>query len=41
MEDGTVKIIFVRSKVNLADGFTKNGSGETFEQHTAEYMKKE
>ena len=41
VEDGTVKIIFVRSKDNLADGFTKKVSGEIFEQHTRKYMKKE
>ena len=41
VEDGTVKIVFVRSKDNLADGFTKNVDGETFETHTGKYMKKD
>ena len=34
IEDGIVKVIFVRSEDNDADIFTKNLNGETFEKHS-------
>ncbi len=40
MEDGVVKIIFVKSEENMADIFMKNFDGETFEKHTDEFMMK-
>ena len=33
VEDGVVKIIFVRSEENKADTFTKNVSGKIFRKH--------
>jgi hypothetical protein len=33
VEDGIVKVVFVRSENNDADIFTKNLNGETFEKH--------
>ena len=39
VEDGTVKIVFVKSKLNDADIFTKNLSKELFEKHQASIMK--
>ena len=33
IEDGFIKITFVKSENNLSDGFTKNVSGEVFEKH--------
>ena len=33
IEDGIVKVIFVRSEANDADLFTKNLNGETFNKH--------
>ena len=33
VEDGTVKIIFVRSEENAADVYTKNTTGAIFEKH--------
>ena len=33
IEDGFVKIVFVRSKENAADIFTKNVSGEIYNYH--------
>jgi hypothetical protein len=33
VEDGIVKVVFVRSEDNDADIFTKNLNGETFEKH--------
>ena len=33
VEDGTVKIIFVRSEENSADTYTKNTTGATFKKH--------
>jgi hypothetical protein len=38
VEDGFVKIVFVRSEDNLADEFTKNVSGILYETHVNEYM---
>lgn len=34
IEDGVVKVVFVRSENNDADIFTKNLNGETFEKHS-------
>ncbi len=34
IEDGIVKVIFVRSENNHADIFTKNLNGESFEKHS-------
>ena len=34
IEDGIVKVVFVRSEDNDADIFTKNLNGETFEKHS-------
>jgi len=36
VEDGFIKIIFVRTKDNTADVFTKNVVGELFDKHTSE-----
>jgi len=38
IEDGFVKIIFVRTKENQADIFTKNISGPTYEHHSGELV---
>jgi hypothetical protein len=38
VEDGIIKIIFVRSGLNRADGFTKNTSGEVYEKHKETYI---
>jgi hypothetical protein len=38
VQDGTVKIIFVRSAENDADIYTKNTSAGLFDKHTAKYM---
>ena len=35
IEDGFVKIVFVRSKENAADIFTKNVSGEIYDYHSS------
>jgi hypothetical protein len=37
IEDGIVKIIFVRSKDNKSDIFTKNTNQEIYERHSREY----
>ena len=34
IEDGIVKVVFVRSEKNDADLFTKNLNGETFKKHS-------
>ena len=39
VEDGIVKIQFVKSRENHADIFTKNLNGELFEQHQKQFMK--
>ena len=39
IEDGILKIIFVRSEENDSDIYTKNVSGKLFEKHTDKYMK--
>jgi hypothetical protein len=38
VEDGTVKIVFVRSEDNDADVFTKNTSTAIYNEHTAKFM---
>jgi len=38
VENGTIKIIFVRSEDNDADVFTKNTSENTYDKHTREFM---
>ena len=40
VEDGTVKIIFVKSKENDADIFTKNLNGELHAKHSSKFVKK-
>jgi hypothetical protein len=37
IEDGIVKIVFVRSKNNDADIFTKNLTGEGYERHAGKF----
>ena len=36
--DGFVKVIFVKTDNNLADDFTKNVNGDTFERHQVHYV---
>ena len=38
IEDGVIKIIFVRSEKNDADIFTKNLNAELYERHVAKYI---
>jgi hypothetical protein len=38
VEEGFVKIIFVRSEHNTSDGFTKNVTGDIYDAHVADYM---
>ena len=38
VEDGIVKIVFVKSENNVADILTKNTSQETFNRHTGKYL---
>ncbi len=38
MEDGFIKIIFVQTKENRADIFTKNMSGPTYKHHSGEFV---
>jgi hypothetical protein len=38
VEDGFIKIIFVRSEHNVSDRFTKNVTGDIYNAHTADYM---
>jgi hypothetical protein len=40
IEDGIVKVIFVRSNENDADLFTKNLPGEVYERHAQKFLKK-
>ena len=40
VEQGVVKIIFVRSEENVADILTKNVSLETFKKHTVRFLDK-
>jgi hypothetical protein len=38
VEEGFIRIVFVRSEANLSDEFTKNVSGDTYDAHVSEYM---
>ena len=38
VEEGFVKIIFVRSEDNISDPFTKNTPGSIYEKHTVEFV---
>jgi len=38
VEDGFIRIIFVRTKKNRADIFTKNVSGPTHDEHSGEFV---
>ena len=38
IEDGTIKIKFVRSEDNNADIFTKNTNESTYKKHTSKFM---
>ena len=38
VEDGFIKVIFVRSEDNKSDFFTKNVSGEIFDQHKGNFV---
>ena len=38
IEDGFIKILFVKSEENLSDFFTKNVSGEVFDKHKDYYI---
>jgi hypothetical protein len=38
VEDGFIKIIFVRSEHNVSDRFTKNVTGDIYDAHNADYM---
>jgi hypothetical protein len=38
VEEGFVKIVFVRSEDNISDPFTKNTPGSIYEKHTAEFV---
>ena len=39
IEDGVIKVKFVKSADNDADTFTKNTRNEDFVRHTSKYMK--
>ena len=41
MKNGTIKIIFVKSKLNTADIFTKNLSQEFFKKHSMSLLDRE
>ena len=38
VEEGFIKIIFVRTKENRSDGFTKNVTGEIYDAHVHTFM---
>ena len=38
VQDGFIKIIFVKTKENYSDGFTKNVSAEIYKSHTPNYV---
>ena len=40
VEDGTVKIVFVKSEDNTADAYTKNVSGVLYSRHAMKDLKK-
>ena len=39
IDEGFIKIVFVKSEENLSDAFTKNTSSEIYEKHTKSYLK--
>jgi hypothetical protein len=40
VEDGIIKVSFVRSGLNRADGFTKNSSSDIYDKHKDTYIAK-
>ena len=38
VEDGRIKVQFVRSENNLSDMFTKNVTSEVYDKHVEEYI---
>ena len=38
IEDGVIKIVFVKSEDNLSDSLTKNVSGEIYNNHLGAYV---
>jgi hypothetical protein len=38
IEDGTIKIVFVKSENNKADMFTKNVSGDIYDRHKRDFI---
>jgi hypothetical protein len=38
IEDKVVEIVFVKTKDNTADGFTKNVTGETYQEHSRDFV---
>jgi hypothetical protein len=38
VEEGFIRIVFVRSEANISDEFTKNVSGAIYDAHVSEYM---
>jgi hypothetical protein len=38
VEEGFIRIVFVRSEANISDEFTKNVSGDIYDAHVSEYM---
>ena len=38
VEDGTIKIVFVKSGDNMSDPFTKNVNGELYDKHSRNYI---
>jgi hypothetical protein len=40
IEDGFIKILFIKSEDNLSDFFTKNVSGDIYDEHKQAYIEK-
>jgi hypothetical protein len=38
VEDGMIKIVFVKTQDNKADMFTKNVSGEVYDEHVESFI---
>jgi hypothetical protein len=38
VEDGFIRIVFVRTANNVSDSFTKNMTGDVFDTHTKEFV---
>jgi hypothetical protein len=38
LEEGFIKIVFVRSEADISDEFTKNVTGDIYDAHASEYM---